>query len=565
MNILAFDNLWAGTDIARDLAVFSPELVLVGTLLAIVAAPIVLGRGPRAIAGITAVGIIAALIMVIRVGFHVAAHGPVSGLSPSPASGMLIADNLAVFFKFALLIFLLGVFVLWWIGSAEEERDAPEFFILLIGSALGMALMVSTTNLLMMVVAVETASLPSYAIVAFNKRDAKAAEASLKYMVFGAISAAIMIYGVSLAYGLTGSLDLSTAARGTLDAWAFENRPAMALALICIMAGVAFKISAVPFHFWCPDAFEGAKVEVTTWLSVASKAAGVILALRLVQALCGALDTEQSLRYVAPLAWGVGLMAMVTCTWANFAAYHQSSVKRLLAYSSIAHAGYMLMAVAVVIHPETLRVRDEFHSVVGVLPHPGTSALLAYLFIYLFMNLGAFAVVALVNWQTGTDHISAFTGLIRRAPWLAVSLAICLFSLIGMPPLAGFIGKWWVLVALGQQGTGLGWLLVVVMVLNTLFSLWYYMRLVIQMCLMDDEQAALRPSPTGLVLANGCALALILLFVLVGPLKRVCDRFTFKVFDPNAVAAMVDGMRATATVEAAGATAGENVATSGSR
>lgn len=457
-----------------------------------------------------------------------------SGLSPQVGSGMLIADNLSVCFQIILLVFLAGVIWLWWLGSADSERNAPEFFILLLGSAFGMMLMVSTVNLLMIVIAIETASLPSYAFVGFDKRDRIGAEASLKYMIFGGVCAAIMLYGASLLYGLVGSLSVVDVARYAVDNLAVgENRILLAVALLCFLAGIAFKISAVPFHFWCPDAFEGAKIEVTTWLSVVSKAAGLFLLVRLALVFCAAVDTQVEMTLVRPFAWVIGIMAAVTCTVGNFSAYKQRSVKRLLAYSSIAHAGYMMMAAAVFIHPDV-----KGHEA-------GVTAMLVYVIIYLFMNLGAFGVTALVAWSTGSDNIESFTGLRRRAPWIAVPMVICLMSLVGIPPLAGFIGKWWILVALGSLGnvtgtTGwfslstLGWLLVIVMVLNTLVSLYYYLRVVVRMTLFDDGQPVLRTPVGGAVLVNVCALMLLALFILANPLKGTADRFSRSLFQATA-------------------------------
>jgi NADH-quinone oxidoreductase subunit N len=198
----------------------------------------------------------------------------------------------------------------------------------------------------------------------------------------------------------------------------------------------------------------------------------------------------------------------------NFAAYQQRSVKRLLAYSSIAHAGYMLMAAAVFIHPAA-----EGHAA-------GLSALLIYVVIYLFMNLGAFGVTALVAWDAGTDSIEAFSGLARRAPWLAVPMVVCLMSLVGLPPLAGFLGKWWILLALGNLETTLGWFLVIAAVLNTLFSLYYYVRIVVQMTLRDEGLPEPSASPGGVALVNLCAVALLALFVFAQPLKNAADRFS---------------------------------------
>ncbi len=528
MALLGQTDLWAGIDVGEHLFLFSPMIVLVCTMLAVVACPIILGRGPRSIATVVWLGLGITLFMTFRVAGAVA-DGGVSGLSTQPG-GMLIADNLSVGFQFLLLAFLAGVMLMWWMGSSATERNAPEFFILLLGSALGMVLMVSTTNLLMIVMAIELASLPSYAIVGFEKRNRVAAEASLKYMIFGAVCAAIMLYGASLLYGLVGSLDMAVIASYTIDNLSLgPNRVLLAVGLLCFLVGIAFKVSAVPFHFWCPDAFEGARIEVTTWLSVVSKGAGLLLLARLVTVFCagGGADANPalSITFLTPLAWTIGIIAAVTCTVGNFAAYKQRSVKRMLAYSSIAHAGYMMMATAVFIHP----------SISG--STAGITALLTYVVIYLLMNLGAFGVTAMVVWDTGSDKIEAFTGLMRRSPWLAVPMVACLMSLVGMPPFAGFIGKWWILVALGRlQNTAtssgmfslstLGWLLMIVAVVNTFISLYYYLRIVVQMMFRDDGQRTVRTPIVGLAMVNGCAVALFALLIFAQPLKRTAERFT---------------------------------------
>jgi len=506
----------------EHLFLFSPMIALVATMLAIVSVPMIAGRGARTIGGIGAIGIVVTFVLALRVAKAVA-DGGVSGLSTQAAWGMLIADNLSACYQIVLIVFLAAVTYLWWIGSVETEENAPEFFILLLGSALGMALMASTAHVLMIVVAIEAASLPSYAIVGFDKRDRKGAEASLKYMVSGAVSAAIMLYGASILYGLVGSLSLPDIARYTVDHMTVgSDRLLLGLGLFCLLGGIAFKISAVPFHFWCPDAFEGAKIEVTTWLSVASKAAGLVLLTRVVLIFCAAVDVPQAMPLISGLAWTVGLMAAVTCTVGNFSAYWQTSVKRLLAYSSIAHAGYMMMAAAVFMHPEVEGARE------------GLAALLIYIIIYLFMNLGAFGVVALVVWETGSDHIDSFTGLVRRAPWLAVPMVICLMSLVGLPPLAGFLGKWWILVALGRTGTTLGWVLVIVAVVNTLISLYYYLRLVVQMALRDNDRPALASPVGGVALVNVCGLALLALFLFAAPLKSGAEHFSQKLYPESA-------------------------------
>ncbi len=519
-----FESFWFPT--LTDLYWFSPELALVATLVTILIAPLILGRSPRNAAWIALAGVVVTIFLTLRVAVEVRTGG-VSGLAPPAAGGMLILDNLTVYFKIVLMLFLAGVITLWFIGPASREGSGEEFFVLLIGSALGMVLMTCTLNLLMIVIAIELASLPSYAIVAFNKKNRIAAEASLKYMVFGGISAAIMLYGVSLLYGLYSTLDLAAiASRAVVHFHTGHNSVALSIALLCFLAGIAFKIAAVPFHFWCPDAFQGARIEVTTWLSVSSKAAALVLLLRVVHALTAATGAQPvaiPISSVTGVAWVLGLMAAVTCTWGNFAAYRQDNVKRLLAYSSIAHAGYIMMAVAILVHP-------------SVTPqHSPIAAVLVYILIYAVMNLGTFAVAALVTWQTGSESIDAFNDLGRRAPWIAVPMVFCLISLVGLPPFAGFIAKVWLLLALGEAGSTLYWTLCVVAVLNTLVSLFYYLRIVKAMFFTDDSRLkAFTPPIAGVVMVNACGLVLLVLGVLlITQPKNLADQYARNLFTPG--------------------------------
>jgi NADH-quinone oxidoreductase subunit N len=431
-------------------------------------------------------------------------------------------DGFGVFFKTILMLFLGLVIVLTTVGQSMTRKDesscgsptGPEFFILLLVSALGMMLMVSSTNLLVIIIAIEMASQPSYAMVAGNKRSRRAAEASLKYVTFGAVASGVMIYGISLLYGRFQTTDLSAMGIALADSQSLDL--IATIGFVAMGAGLAFKIAAVPFHFWCPDVFEGAPVEVTTWLSVASKAAGLGLLLRIVQALSQPAETADLL---TPLALLVGTVASITCTVGNLAAMRQTSVKRILAYSSIAHAGYMMMAGAII-----AAGNDATNA------HPAFTALAAYLLVYLIMNLGAFGVTAFVTWQCGTDDLSAFKGLGRRAPLLALPMTICLFSLVGLPPLAGFAAKWWLLFALGQAAGTQPWLwtLVIVAVANTAISLYYYVAIIRQMYLTDDrEQEVIRAPFVGVALVNVCAVALILLgTIFFNPLSQSARRFS---------------------------------------
>ncbi len=526
------------------LRLFSPELALVATLVVILVAPLIFGRSSRVAGWIALVGACVTIWLTLSVAGEVRGGGR-SGLAPQSAAGMLILDNLSVYFKVILMLFMVGVTVLWFIGSSEKEDRGEEFFVLLVGSALGMVLMAGTLNLLMIVIAIELASLPSYAIVGFNKRNRLAAEASVKYVIFGGVCAAIMLYGVSLLYGMYHTLnvgdiaysvvadlqsyrtvDVSGVAAG-VDAMmpAARNMPAIGVALFCFFVGIAFKIAAVPFHFWCPDAFEGAQIEVTTWLSVSSKAAAMVLLVRLVDAFAaatGALPFAVQISSLSGIAWAIGIVAAITCTWGNFSAYKQDNIKRLFAYSSIAHAGYMMMAAAVVVHPAS-----------GA-SHSPIAAVLVYILIYVFMNLGAFGVAAMVAWRTGSESIDAFSGLGRRAPWIAVPMVCCLVSLVGLPPFGGFIGKLWILMSLGEAGGTLYWGLLIVAVLNTLVSLFFYLRIVKAMFFADDGLDAFTPSIPGTAMVNACAIVLVLLgVVFIQQPRDMANEYAGNLFRPN--------------------------------
>ena len=321
MNLL-LASMWMPN--LETLRLILPELLLVATLAVLMLAPIAVGRSARLIGWLALLGCAVAAVAAIMT-FDLAGSGvPLFGVTattaetavppgagtavppggaemavpPSASPGstadtavahtkashpMLVADRLGMFFRLFLMVFLVGIIGMWFWFDAGRERFAPEFFTLLIASAIGMALMASTVNLLLMVICIELASMPSYALAGFNRTRRQSAEASVKYVIFGAVTSGFMIYGVSLLYGLFGTFHIPTLVQQIADGGnAIYPAPLLAVALLAVFAGIAFKISAVPFHFWCPDVFEGAPLPVTTWLSVASKAAGLVLVLRLV-------------------------------------------------------------------------------------------------------------------------------------------------------------------------------------------------------------------------------------------------------------------------------------------
>jgi NADH-quinone oxidoreductase subunit N len=504
--MLASSTIWMPS--ADDMNRLAPFWALAGTIVAVLVGALVAGRNWRVTGSIAALG--AAVIAWLSAdGMH-HAHHPWAGLSPAGSAPMLVVDGFSLFFILLMSVFLLAVIGMWWIGqrldpvSQAHSGDAVEFFVLLLGSAFGMSLMVSTTNLLMIVLAVESASLPSYGLAGFRKKHRPAAEAAIKYMLFGAVTSAMMIYGASLLYGFYHTLDLAVIARRVSEDGASMLT---GIAMFAFLIGVAFKVSAVPFHFWCPDVFEGASIEVTTWLSVVSKAAGLGLMLRILSVMTTAQASPQTLRY---LSLAIAVMAALTCTVGNFSAFRQTNLKRLLAFSSIAHAGYMLMAVAIFWKP----------TAAGQV-HPGFSTVIAYLAVYLVMNLCAFGCVAMVYWASGRETLDAWKGLGWRNPLVGVMMAVCLFSLVGLPPMGGFIVKLWLLYSL--YDAGLIWLIIVA-VFNTLISLYYYARIVYAMWFETSDEPPMRFPLAGQLAVAVCAAVILLSGTLwVGQIKHHTD------------------------------------------
>jgi len=438
-------------------------------------------------------------------------------------TGLLVYDSLTAYVRLLLMGFLVLYILFTKVSGIPDREDGADFYTLVLGSTLGMCLMASANHILMLFMAVEMASVPSYALAGLLKGRKASSEAALKYAVYGAGAAGIMLYGLSLLAGVLGTCHLPSMAieLAKVAHVGSDGGSVMVLSLggLMLAVGLAFKLSAVPFHFWCPDVFEGAAAEVGAFLSVASKAAAVALLLRVTfglgvpaaslgvadgvvpaQALAALGDTRHFMVYV------VALMAAVTCTLGNLAAYGQTNMKRLLAYSTVAHAGYLMMGVAAAI------------AMAGVTPsgtRDAVSAVAFYLGTYVFMNLGAFAIVALLRNTLRSEEIASYAGLVRTSPGIVVAMAVVLVSLIGLPPLAGFVSKFLVFSSLVEAiaaGAERPLLLVLLVIggLNTVISLFYYLR-VLKVMTFDPPPAERASEPFPLVSLPGAVVTALVL------------------------------------------------------
>jgi NADH-quinone oxidoreductase subunit N len=373
-----------------------------------------------------------------------------------------------------------------------RSRYQGEFYALLLFSTLAICLLGAATNLIMLYLAFEFLSITSYILTGYLRDDRRSVEGAIKYFLYGAALSAVMLYGMSWFYGLTGSTDLSGIAAALMESESML-RPIILPALILMAAGFAFKVAAVPFHQWAPDAYEGAPTPVTAFLSVGPKIAGFALIMRV---MLTALPID-----LANLAmdWRALLMAIaaLTMTVGNLVALWQQNIKRLLAYSSIAQAGYILIGV------------------VAASPR-GVTAVLLYLAVYALSNLGAFAAVIAFSNQTGSDAIEDYAGLSKRAPSLALVLIICLLSLGGIPPTAGFIGKLYLFSAAIEKG--LLWL-AIVGVINSVISLSYYWKIIRAMYLVPaGTRERLTTSPTLAVALGVTVVGVLVVGAFPGPL-----------------------------------------------
>ncbi|MFZ1572774.1 MAG: NADH-quinone oxidoreductase subunit N [Chlorobiota bacterium] len=455
------------TSIITTLFNFKPELLLAcGCLLAVLADSFLSNK--------KIVGVIA-LITFILTAYFVFDQKSLTNNSflgewlfkqtwQKDGAGIIVVDNFTIYFKVLISICAAIVTLFSFLSKELDQDGAPrlgEYYTLLISMTFGMFLLVGANDLLLMYVAIEVLSLSSYAIVGFTKKVPRSTEAAMKYVIYGGVASGVMLFGISLIYGMVGSLNyseinmmLSTVKGGAMIS-------TLGLSSIMILTGLGYKISAAPFHAWTPDVYEGSPITVTAFLSVASKAAGFAALIRFIVT---AYPTAIEVFNWKPIIAGI---AVLTMTLGNLAALQQSNLKRLLAYSSIAHAGYMLMGLAI-----------------GT--PAGISAIMFYLAIYLVMNLGAFFGIQKIAEQIGSEEIEDFKGLGPKVPIIGGFIVALMISLVGLPPTSGFVAKFFLFSSVIQAGSSWLWL-AVVGVINSVISLYYYVRVIKVMYLEKNE------------------------------------------------------------------------------
>jgi len=479
-----------------NLGLFIPEISLAAFAVVVILLDLFIER-KGALAVISLIG------LVVAAGFTIAMRGTFEGIF----NNMLAVDGFAIFFK---LLFL-GIAGLVILASTDYvskfARFRGEYYALVLLSALGMMLMAATKELISIYIALELTSISLYVLAGFLK-DQKSTESSLKYLLLGAISSAVLLYGMALVFGSTGETQLGKIAEAIqgMSLATVSASPALIVGIVLMVAGFGFKIAAVPFHMWVPDVYEGAPTPIVAYLSVGSKAAGFAIILRVFSSAFGLPDWLS-------LNWGIifAVLAAIGMFLGNLTALPQTNIKRMLGYSSIAQAGYLMVGLATM----------------GVSPSAdimGQSGVLFFLAGYALANLGAFTAIIAISNKLGSDLIADFSGMIKRAPLLALALSLCLISLIGMPPAVGFMAKFYIF--RGAVQNGLLWL-VIIAVLNSVISAYYYLRVVKVMWFGEPASKEKVPSSGALRLALAVScLGVLLLGIIPGYIMNLAESAT---------------------------------------
>ena len=414
-----------------------PELVATGFLILVLMVGVFAERNVGLVAGLAALGSLAV--------FGSAAGLLATGFSGSFFGGGFVVDGFALYFKLIVAgsAFFAVLAAARWSGYTG---DAGEYLTLILSVVLGSMLLVSMRDLFGLFLAIELATIPSYAMVAFDRSRRESAEGGMKYLITGVIASSVLLYGIVLIYGVSGSAALADVAK----AFSADLSPVAVIGLVLLLSGFAFKVSAAPFHFWTPDAYQGAPTSAAAFLSVAPKAAFFAVLLRvLLEGMPEAAPT-----WTAVMAF----LSILTMFVGNLFALRQRNVRRMLAYSSVAHSGYILAA---------------FAALQGQAIPTAIEAVLIYSAAYAVMNLGAFLVIDLVG-----EDAKSFNGLIRTSPGVALSMLVFMASLVGIPPLSGFFGKLWIIIAGAQSGSVVVYVVVGALVINSVLSVPYYFGIV---------------------------------------------------------------------------------------
>jgi NADH-quinone oxidoreductase subunit N len=461
------------TFLAENLVVIGPEIGL--TILAMVLL-LLDSYLPNAKSNL---GYVTSVTMAILAVATILLWQPAEGVSTLAWGGMVRHDILAQVFK--VMILLAGAVTSLMAVRDSDVGQRGEFYLIITISTLGGTLLASSADLIMLFVALETVSIPLYILAGFSRQDQRSAEAGLKYYLFGSFASALLLYGFSLIFGFTGQtrLDLIAESLVTGELLVDGGLFPLLIALLLVIVGFGFKISAAPFHFWTPDVYEGAPTPVTAFVSVASKAASFAILMRFFLAVFPPELALEGQNIQAFWANVISVIAIVSMTLGNILALRQENIKRMLAYSSIAQAGYALVGIA------ALNTADTTFAI---------SSVAFYMFMYTFSNLLVFAGVILFAESAGTEKISEYAGMQRRSPWLAFTMTIGLLSLAGIPPAAGFFGKFFLFQAALEADLVL---LAIIGVLNSIVALYYYL-VVIKVMWVDqgkDEDQAIEMSP----------------------------------------------------------------------